>query len=345
MSDQLLNTPTFNETDAIASRRGFLARMAYGSLLAMSGTGIAEAAVKHVTHGSTHAKTESKHANKSVKNSLHERLALKSENTRHQSKTGNSHHHEHRELASNSHDRIHSSLSKDHKGGHRLHEDARHRLLASHDDHHDIQHSERHHKEMPEFAFRDEQEFDAPRIHVDDIRNRFALPRTNDTVAHNRFVLPNSRGNNVAHKTLSLENTTTGDSLNVTYFERGRYLPDALHEINFLYRDHLTDEVHPVDVALLDQLHDLQATLGVDKKPIHVICGYRSPFTNAQLRRNSRGVARHSLHMEGRAIDIRMSGVNSRTIRDAALSMARGGVGYYPGSNFVHLDTGDFRTW
>lgn len=346
MSDQLLNTPTFNETDAIASRRGFLARMAYGSLLAMSGSGIAEAAVKHVTHGgSAHKKTEAKHTNKPAKNSLHERLALKSKNTS-QHSSGSAHHHDHKELASNSHGRIHSSLSKEHKGGHRLHEDARHRLLASHDKHHGVERSERHHKEMPEFAFSDEQEFDAPRIHVDDIRNRFSLSRNSDNVAQNRLILPNSRGNNnVAHKTLSLENTTTGDSLNVTYFERGRYLPDALHEINYLYRDHLTDEVHPVDVALLDQLHDLQATLGINKRPIHVICGYRSPFTNAQLRRHSHGVARHSLHMEGRAIDIRISGVSSRNVRDAALSMARGGVGYYPGSNFVHLDTGDVRTW
>jgi uncharacterized protein YcbK (DUF882 family) len=150
---------------------------------------------------------------------------------------------------------------------------------------------------------------------------------------------------NAAHKTLALQNTTTGDNLNVTYFERGRYLPDALHEINYLYRDHLTDEVHPVDIALLDQLHDLQTTLGLNKRPIHVICGYRSPFTNAHLRSHSRGVARNSLHMEGRAIDIRIAGVDSRTIRDAALSMAQGGVGYYPGSNFVHLDTGDVRTW
>jgi uncharacterized protein YcbK (DUF882 family) len=183
---------------------------------------------------------------------------------------------------------------------------------------------------MPEFALQQEEDL-STRFHSDDLRSRFtfAAPRSN---------------NNVAHKTLDLRNNTTGDSLNVTYFEKGRYLPDALHEINYIYRDHLTDEVHPVDTALLDQLHDLQATLGV-KKSINVICGYRSPFTNAHLRRNNRGVARNSLHMEGRAIDIRIAGVDSRTVRDAALSMARGGVGYYPGSNFVHLDTGDFRTW
>ncbi len=350
MSNQQLKNPTTNETDAIASRRSFLTRVAYGSLLAMSFSGVAEAAAKHVSKGSTPKKSatkqatkETKHATKPVKNSLHERLALKTKNSSH-SKTDNS---KHKELASNSHGRVHSSLDKSHKGGHHLHNDnARERLLASHDRHPRIQHSlhkDYHHEEMPEFAFQDEQEFNAPRIHIEDVRKRLESQRNN--IAQNRFPFSNARGNNVAHKTLSLENNTTGDSLNVTYFERGRYLPDALHEINFLYRDHLTDEIHPVDVALLDQLHDLQATLGVTKRQINVICGYRSPFTNAQLRRNSRGVARHSLHMEGRAIDIRIAGIDSRTIRDAALSMARGGVGFYPGSNFVHLDTGDVRTW
>ncbi|MSP28646.1 MAG: DUF882 domain-containing protein [Methylococcales bacterium] len=183
---------------------------------------------------------------------------------------------------------------------------------------------------MPEFA-----------LHQDlDLDTALQNERINPFASRN----PARIGGNATHKTIALQNTNTGDSLNVTYFEKGRYLPDALHEINHLYRDHLTDEVHPVDTALLDQLHELQSTLGIQEQ-IHVICGYRSPFTNAHLRRNSRGVARNSLHMEGRAIDIRIAGVESRTIRDAAMSMARGGVGYYPGSNFVHLDTGDFRTW
>jgi uncharacterized protein YcbK (DUF882 family) len=132
----------------------------------------------------------------------------------------------------------------------------------------------------------------------------------------------------------------------LTYFEKGQYLPDALDEISYLFQDHMTGDTHPVDVALLDQLHDLKQTLGVsNNKPIHIVCGYRSPMTNAYLRSRSRAVAKNSLHMQGRAIDIRMEGVSSRNIRDAALTMARGGVGYYPRSNFVHLDTGGFRTW
>jgi uncharacterized protein YcbK (DUF882 family) len=147
-----------------------------------------------------------------------------------------------------------------------------------------------------------------------------------------------------AHKTLSFEHVHTGDKLKLTYFERGRYIKDALQEINYLLRDYHTDDIHPIDTALLDQLFDLKQTLGINK-PFHIVSGYRSPFTNAQLRKHSHGVAEHSFHMQGRAIDIRVEGVQTKTIRNAALAMVRGGVGYYPHNNFVHLDTGEFRTW
>ena len=146
------------------------------------------------------------------------------------------------------------------------------------------------------------------------------------------------------YKTLSFEHTHTGEKLKLTYFERGNYIKDALQEINYLLRDFRTDDIHPIDTALLDQLFDLKQTLGLNK-PFHIISGYRSPFTNAQLRKHSHGVAEHSFHMQGRAIDIRVEGVSSKTIRNAALAMAQGGVGYYPRNNFVHLDTGKFRTW
>ncbi|MGR8953321.1 MAG: YcbK family protein [Gammaproteobacteria bacterium] len=146
------------------------------------------------------------------------------------------------------------------------------------------------------------------------------------------------------HKTLSFEHTHTGDKLRLTYFERGRYIQEALQEINYLLRDFRTDDIHPIDTALLDQLFVLKHTLGVNK-PFHIISGYRSPLTNARLRRHSHGVAEHSLHTQGRAIDIRVEGVSSKTIRNAALTLAQGGVGYYPRENFVHLDTGRFRTW
>jgi uncharacterized protein YcbK (DUF882 family) len=111
-----------------------------------------------------------------------------------------------------------------------------------------------------------------------------------------------------------------------------------------LLRDFRTDDIHPIDTALLDQLFDLKQTLGLNK-PFHIISGYRSPFTNAQLHKHSHGVAKHSFHMQGRAIDIRVEGVSSKRIRNAALNMAQGGVGYYPRNNFVHLDSGRFRTW
>jgi uncharacterized protein YcbK (DUF882 family) len=146
------------------------------------------------------------------------------------------------------------------------------------------------------------------------------------------------------HRTLSFEHTHTGETLKLTYFERGHYIKDALHEINYLLRDFRTDDVHPIDTALLDQLFDVKQTLGFNK-PFHILSGYRSPFTNAQLRKHSRGVAEHSFHTRGRAIDIRVEGVSSKTIKNAALAMAQGGVGYYPRSNFVHLDTGKYRAW
>jgi uncharacterized protein YcbK (DUF882 family) len=146
------------------------------------------------------------------------------------------------------------------------------------------------------------------------------------------------------HRTLSFEHTHTGEKLKLTYFERGNYLKDALHEINYLLRDFRTDDVHSIDTALLDQLFDLKQTLSLNK-PFQIISGYRSPFTNAQLRKKSHGVADHSYHLQGRAIDIRVEGVSSKKIRNAALAVAQGGVGYYPRNNFVHLDTGKYRTW
>ena len=147
-----------------------------------------------------------------------------------------------------------------------------------------------------------------------------------------------------ADKTLFLEHHHTGESLKLTYFERGRYVYGALEEVSYFLRDYHNDRMHSVDPALLDQLYDVKLLLG-SNKPFHIVSGYRSPETNASLRRHSHGVARNSLHMEGKAVDIRMEGYSARTIRDAALALQIGGVGYYPRSNFVHLDTGDIRTW
>ncbi len=147
-----------------------------------------------------------------------------------------------------------------------------------------------------------------------------------------------------SHKTLSFEHAHTGEKLKITYFEHDRYVKGALQEINYLLRDFRTDDIHPIDPALLDQLFDLKQSIGF-KKPFHILSGYRSPITNARLRKHSHGVAEHSFHMQGRAIDIRVEGVSCKTIRNNALAMAQGGVGYYPRNNFVHLDTGRYRTW
>ena len=147
-----------------------------------------------------------------------------------------------------------------------------------------------------------------------------------------------------SQKVLAFHNPHTGDQLKLTYFARGNYIKDALHEINHLCRDYHNGSVHPIDPALLDQLYELKHTLEI-RKPFHIVSGYRSPTTNADLRKHSDGVAKNSLHMEGRAIDIRIEGFDTRKIKNAAQSLRRGGVGYYEKSDFVHLDTGSIRTW
>ncbi len=239
MNKQAFTNTTNSEDQAIAARRKFLKQMACGSLLAMGGSGVATAAVRHVIYPAGH---------------------------RH------------------GHNHFHEQLS--------------HSLARP--------------------------------LHADIVTDRSPASELHSHTP--------------AYKTLSFEHAHTGDKLKLTYFEQGNYIKGALQEINYLLRDYHTDDIHPIDTALLDQLFDLKQTLGVNK-PFHIVSGYRSPFTNAQLRKHSSGVAEHSFHMQGRAIDIRVEGVAIKSIRNAALTMARGGVGYYPNNDFVHLDTGDFRTW
>jgi uncharacterized protein YcbK (DUF882 family) len=147
-----------------------------------------------------------------------------------------------------------------------------------------------------------------------------------------------------ATRDLSLLNTHTGESLLARYCEAGQYNPQALSQLNHLLRDHRSGDAHPIDPRLFDVL--FHAATRNDREPhFEVISGYRSPVSNAQLHERSKGVAQHSLHMEGRAIDVRLSGVACAKLRDVALSMACGGVGYYASSDFVHLDTGRVRSW
>lgn len=166
--------------------------------------------------------------------------------------------------------------------------------------------------------------------------------------AASSMILPNSATagiqRNLQPRQLAFHHLHTGEKLSVTFFENGHYVSDALHEINVLLRDFRTNDTHLIDPELLNQLYDLRLKLGVNK-PFQIISGYRSPATNAQLRKHSSGVAKKSLHMQGKAIDIRVEGIDSRIIRNAALDLHQGGVGYYQRSNFVHLDTGRVRHW
>lgn len=143
---------------------------------------------------------------------------------------------------------------------------------------------------------------------------------------------------------LALYNTHTGEKLDIVYREHGEYDPHALASIDRLLRDHRTNDVAQIDRDLLDMLHQLGGLVDA-RQPFHVISGYRSPLTNARLASASHGVARKSLHLEGRAIDIRVPGCELVHVRNAALSMKAGGVGFYPGSDFVHVDTGRVRAW
>ncbi|MFO1013520.1 MAG: DUF882 domain-containing protein [Caulobacteraceae bacterium] len=149
----------------------------------------------------------------------------------------------------------------------------------------------------------------------------------------------------LAARRVSLLNLHTGERLlNAAYWENGAYEPSALAALSQVLRDHRTGESHAMAPALFDVLTALQARLNVTPT-IEVISGYRSPATNAALHSRSSGVATHSLHMEGKAMDIRIAGVPLATLRDTALALGLGGVGYYPTSNFVHVDVGRVRQW
>lgn len=147
-----------------------------------------------------------------------------------------------------------------------------------------------------------------------------------------------------APRWLELVNTHTAESLQVVYRSANGLLAPALAKLQWLLRDHRVGESAPIDSGLFDQLAALADRAGVEPR-YEVISGYRSPRTNAALRLAGRGVATRSLHMQGRAIDVRLRGVSCATLRDLAIAAACGGVGYYRSSDFVHLDTGRVRIW
>jgi uncharacterized protein YcbK (DUF882 family) len=145
-------------------------------------------------------------------------------------------------------------------------------------------------------------------------------------------------------RTLELHNTHTGETVSLVYRRGDTYLAPAIASLRKVMRDHRNGESHDIDLVLYDQLYDLAHAAKCDAR-FEIISGYRSPTSNAKMAAASRGVAKHSLHVHGRAIDVRLHGCSCTNLRDLALAAAKGGVGYYRRSDFIHIDTGRFRTW
>lgn len=145
-------------------------------------------------------------------------------------------------------------------------------------------------------------------------------------------------------RALSFFNTHTREELEVAYWSRGKYRKQALADISHILRDHRTGEIKAIDARLLDLVYALGERLGA-RGPFHVISGYRSPRTNALLKARGRGVASKSLHLQGQAVDIRLPGCKLSVLHRAAVELKGGGVGSYPGPDFVHIDVGPVRYW
>jgi uncharacterized protein YcbK (DUF882 family) len=144
---------------------------------------------------------------------------------------------------------------------------------------------------------------------------------------------------------LVLYNTHTAERIDIVYRHGERYVPEALAKLDYFLRDHVTGDVRHFDPRLYDILSDLTASVGHSGGEIDIVCGYRSASTNASLREHTTGVAKNSLHIQAEAIDLRMPGIDTLRLRRAALALGRGGVGYYPHSDFIHVDTGRVRQW
>ncbi len=158
------------------------------------------------------------------------------------------------------------------------------------------------------------------------------------------LMLPLRRAGAVDARRLKFFHTHTGKRLDVVYKRNGEYVPEALSDINAFLSDFRTGASTEMDLHLLDLIHDLREALG-SEGTYEVISAYRSPETNEILRGRSNGVAKNSLHLQGKAIDVRLTDVELMKLRDTAIAMQRGGVGYYASSNFVHIDTGRVRRW
>jgi uncharacterized protein YcbK (DUF882 family) len=144
---------------------------------------------------------------------------------------------------------------------------------------------------------------------------------------------------------LLLYNTHTGERIDIVYRRGDQYIPGALVKLDYFLRDHRTGDVRHFDPRLYDILSDLTLSIGHPGGEIDIVCGYRTPSTNESLRAHTTGVAKNSLHIQAEAIDLRMPGIDTLALRKAALALRRGGVGYYPHSDFIHVDTGRVRQW
>jgi uncharacterized protein YcbK (DUF882 family) len=144
---------------------------------------------------------------------------------------------------------------------------------------------------------------------------------------------------------LLLYNTHTGERIDIVFRRGDQYIPSALAKLDYFLRDHQTSDVRHFDPRLYDILSDLTSSIGHPGGEIDIVCGYRTPSTNESLRAHTTGVAKNSLHIQAEAIDLRMPGINTLKLRQAALALRRGGVGYYPHSDFIHVDTGRIRQW
>lgn len=158
------------------------------------------------------------------------------------------------------------------------------------------------------------------------------------------LVQARTRSKAAFERSLDLYSTKTGENIKTVYWAEGKYLAESLHEINYVLRDHHSDEVTDIDPHLLDLLHTVCRIMDVDTT-VNVISGYRSATTNAMLRRSNRRIARHSFHIQGKAVDIRLPNHNITLARRVALTLQQGGVGYYRRANFLHIDTGPIRSW
>lgn len=144
---------------------------------------------------------------------------------------------------------------------------------------------------------------------------------------------------------LRMYHTHTNERLDVIFRRGGEYVPEGLSQLNRFLRDSRTAEVHAYDPKIFDLLYDLENSVGRSDAEIQIICGYRTPGSNEHLRATTDGVAKNSRHMRAEAIDIRLPGTNTAILRNAALELKRGGVGYYRASNFIHVDVGPVRRW